>query len=65
MRGERIPGSHRPASETPFDGLGSSRELLCENSLNFRGINMGLYRGCRGGGGSVPSLPWLFGFAYA
>ena len=60
MRGERIPGSHRPASETPFDGLGSSRELLCENSLNFRGINMGLYRGCRGGGGLCPQSSLAF-----
>ena len=44
-------GRHRPASETPFDGLGSSREHYCENSLDFRGIAMGLYRGWRGGGG--------------
>ena len=48
-------GRHRPASETPFDGLGSSREHTCENSLNFRGIAMGLYRGWRGGGGSSVS----------
>ena len=46
-------GRRRPASETPFDGLGSSREHKCENSLNFRGIAMGLYRGWRGGGGYV------------
>ena len=56
-------GRHRPASETPFDGLGSSREHKCENSLNFRGIAMGLYRGWRwggGGGGALcPSLPWV------
>ena len=48
-------GCHRPASETPFDGLGSSREHKCENSLNFRGIAMGLYRGWRGGGGGAMS----------
>ena len=44
-------GRHRPASETPFHGLGSSREHYCENSLDFMGIAMGLYRGWRGGGG--------------
>ena len=48
-------GRHRPASETPFDGLGSSREHKCEKSLNFRGIAMGLYRGWRGG----LYLPWI------
>ena len=63
MRGERIQipqkaGRHRPASETPFDGFGSSREHKCENSLNFRGIAMGLYRGWRGGGGGL-CLPWI------
>ena len=42
-------GRHRPASET------SSREHKCENSLNFRGIAMGLYRGWRGGGGGAMS----------
>ena len=52
-------GRHRPASETPFDGLGSSREHKCENSLNFRGIAMGLYRGWRGGGVWGLCLPWI------
>ena len=40
-------GHHRPASETPFHGLGSSREHKCENSVNFRG---------RALGGSVPPV---------
>ena len=31
-------GLYRPASETPFDGIGSSKEHKCENSLNFRNI---------------------------
>ena len=69
--GERIQlttkaGRHRPASETPFDGLGSSRERQCANSLNFRGIAIGLYRGWRGGG--VICAPVFHGFhgsAYA
>ena len=55
-------GRHRPASETPFDGLGSSRDHKCENSLHFRGIAMGLNRGWQAGGGgglSAPSLPWM------
>ena len=49
----------RPASETPFDGIGSSREHLCEYRLNFRGVAMGLHRGWRGGGGGlcVPVFP--------
>ena len=55
-------GRHRPASETPFDGLGSSREHKCENSLNFRGIAMGLYRGWQGWGGEGYVFP---GSAYA
>ena len=55
--GREEAGRHRPASETPFDGLGSSREHKCENSLNFRGIAMGLYRGWRVGGGLC--LPWI------
>ena len=45
-------GRHRPASETPFDGLGSSGKHKCENSPNFMGIAMGLYRG---GGGAMSS----------
>ena len=50
-------GRHRPASQTPFDCLGSSREHKCENSLNFIGIAMGLYRGWRGWGvGAMSSL---------
>ena len=57
MRGERIqiPQKRAVNSETPFDGLGSSREHKCENSLNFSGIAMGLYRGWRGGGGGAMS----------
>ena len=51
-------GRHRPASETPFDGLGSSREHKLENSLNFRGIAMGLYRGWWGWGWGL-CLPWI------
>ena len=45
-------GRCRHASETTFDGLGSSREHWCEKSLHFRGIAMGLYRG--GGGRGAP-----------
>ena len=52
-------GRHRPASKTPFDGLGSFREHKSENSLNFRGIAMGLYRGWQGGGLYAPSFPWI------
>ena len=60
--GERIAGQVR---DTPFDGLGSSREHKCEkNSLHLRGIAMGLRRGWRGGGGG--SVPPVFpGSAYA
>ena len=63
MRGERIQIPQKWAViETPFDGLGSSRE----NILNFRGIAMGLYRGWRGGGGGcVPVFPGFPGSAYA
>ena len=43
-------GRHRPASETPFDGLGSVK-IVC--------ILVGLYRGWRGWGGLCPSLPWI------
>ena len=39
-------GRHRPA----FDGLGSSREHYCDNSLNFRGWQGWLCASC---------LPWI------
>ena len=64
MWGERIAGRHRPASETPFDGLCSSREHYCEKSLHLRGIAMGLYRGWLGGGGGL-CAPVFPGYAYA
>ena len=55
-------GRNRPASQTPVDGLGSSREHKCEKSLHFRGTAMGLYRGLREGGSVPPVFP---GSAYA
>ena len=67
MRGERIQTPQKranDASETQFDGLGSSREHKCENSLHLRGIAMGLYIGRRGGGGGSV-LPVFHGSAYA
>ena len=57
MRGERIQIPQKRAVIGPPAGLGSSIEHKCENSLNFRGIAMGLYRGWRGGGGLC--LPWI------
>ena len=62
MRGKRIQIPQKrtgPASKTPFDGLGSSREHKCENSLNLRGIAIELYRGWKWGGLCAPSLPWI------
>ena len=53
-------GRHRPASESPFGGLGSSREHKCEINLNYWGIAVGPYMGRQGGGGlCAPSLPWI------
>ena len=57
-------GHHRPANETPFDGLGSSREHYCENSVNFRGIAMD-FTGVGGGGGGGSVTPVFPGSAYA